>query len=244
MAQRNCTGYILGSQKSGEQNKILIILTKQGEIIHCIAPGSCKAKNRFGATLEMFNYCDFILYQKENSYYATINKAFLLKGYFHETTRDMNIFYLNLIAEITLKLIPLNFKEERIFRLIDNILKSLNKKDIISLTIYFIIWFLKIEGLLFSLNKCSNCNSKIINIAYLREDYRGLLCRICQNNEEIFFLKEELNFIKSFANTHPSNIKGDEVKRLQNLLLKIIQIVQYHAEETLKSFKILKQITN
>lgn len=236
--------FVIGSKPFGEQDKLVYLLTENDGIKKGIAPGANKHKNRFGSVFELFTEGHFIYNWKELKNLITISKGEIISSHFDLVSDSKNIFYFYIIAEILQKAIPENQINSRIYRLLGSIINSRKKNtDIRFLLIYFMIWFLKIEGLMFNPYICYNCYDKNIINAYIRDDYRGIFCDKCSKTEKNHFNEEELKLIKWILLNPPSKhqmfSKNINIKNITNIFLKKIEI---HAELSIKSKRYIYDI--
>ncbi len=233
--------FVIGSKSFGEQDKLVYLLTETQGVKKGIAPGANKNKNRFGSVFELFTEGHFIYNWKELKNIITISKGEIIKSNFNLIANSNDIFYFYLMAEILQRAIPENQINSRIYRLLDSIIKSREQKvDIKFLLTYFVIWFLKIEGLMFKTNICYNCFKKNTKLAFLRDDYRGVLCKNCATTEKNTLNEYELQLIDWIFCNSPSNNKWRSINKInQTNLTKILHIflnkIEIHNELSLKS---------
>lgn len=154
-----------------------------------------------------------------------------------------NIFYFYLIAEIVLKFIPLNQSDDRTYKLLLAILRGReNKLAMDWLLLYFLVWFLRSEGLLFNPGRCSNCSATGLTRAWVRRDYRGLLCSSCKTDERLQLNREELAYI-NWTKSHPpqdSVLWTDRFLPAPMIRL-LVGKIEYHGEFTLQSRRYLPE---
>jgi len=233
--------FVIGSKPFGEQDKLVYLLTETQGVKNGIAPGANKNKNRFGSVFELFTEGHFIYNWKELKNLITISKGEIIKSNFNLIANSNDIFYFYIMAEILQKAIPENQINSRIYRLLASIIKSREKNvDIKFLLTYFVIWFLKIEGLMFKPNICYNCFKKNIKLAFLRDDYRGVLCKDCVTTEENNFNEYELQLINWIFLNSPSNNEWHSINNINHTnITKILHIflkkIEIHNELSLKS---------
>jgi len=229
--------FVIGSKPMGDQDKLVFLLSKERGIKKGIAPGANKYKNRFGSVFELFTKGHFIYNWKEGRHLITLSKGEIIKSYFNTVSDSKNIFYFYIIAEILQRAIPENQNNTRIFKLINSILNSKEQETEINyLLFYFLIWFLKIEGLMFKPDICYNCFEKGIKLAFVREDYRGVLCKNCKTNEQVTLLNNDILFINWIFRNSPKikykDINKIDLNKLINIFIKKIEI---HNDFSLKS---------
>jgi DNA repair protein RecO (recombination protein O) len=236
---------VLGSLPLKEQDKLIHLLSINRGILKAIAPGALKSKNRFGSLLEIFTHGHFFYYWNEEKEMVTISKGEIITSFFNLISKPENIFYFYLIAEIILKTIPPNLRDTRIFRLVRSILTARDKgMDMDVLLLYFQIWILRIEGLMFNPGLCYNCFSKNINKAWMKKNFRGIICARCKTSETNQFDESELEYIKWTNSNAPKKpfprLSEINQKKMNRIFLKK---TEYHAECTFKSKNYLSEFT-
>ena len=217
------------------------MLTENRGILRGMAPGSLKGKNRFGSLLELFTEGEFFYYWKENREIITLSKADLVQSYFHTVSDAQNIFHFYLISEILLKFVPPSHKDPRIYRLVSAVLKSRHQGVAMErLLLYFLVWILRIEGLMFNSGICYNCYGNSQPKAWLKSDFRGILCQKCRG-DEVFALDEaELAWL-SWSESHgPEKVETWKGRMDQQKMIRIFTAkIAHHAECSFKSTQYL-----
>ena len=235
--------FVLSTTPLNEQDKLVSLLTAEKGILKAVAPGSLKAGNRFGALLELFTEGDFFYYWKENKEIITISKGEIINSHFNLVSDSTNIFYFYMISEVLLKFVPANQRDKRIYRLIASIIKSReNGTDMAQLLLYFLVWILRIEGMMFDPQVCYNCFCKDIRMAWLKTDFRGILCQKCRTSEKFMLKNEELQYIKWTESNSPSHLNSWNKKIDEAKLIRIfIKKIEHHGECAFKSSLYLSQ---
>jgi DNA repair protein RecO (recombination protein O) len=243
MPQASTLALVLSSTPLKEQDKLVVLLTANRGLLKAVAPGAAKIKNRFGSLLELCTEGEFYYYWHEDKELVTLSKGEIRKSYFAVVSAAENIFYFYLIAEIVLKFVPLNQRDSRIYKLLLAILRGReNKLAMDWLLLYFLVWFLRSEGLLFSPGCCSNCSSGDLTRAWVRSDYRGLLCSSCKTNERLTLNQEELTYMNWTSNHHPQDSALWKGKFLPAPLIRLlVGKIEYHGEFTLQSSRYLPE---
>lgn len=233
--------FVLGSSPFSEQDQLVHLLTIDRGILRAMAPGSLKVRNRFGSLFELFTEGEFHYYWQENRELITISKGEIIHSYFKIVSEPQNIFYFYLVADVFFKFIPYNHKDKRLYRLLHSILTHGEEGvEINLLLLYFLIWVLRIEGMMFNPQMCYNCYAQNIRQGWFKKDFRGILCQRCRTTEPLGLLGEELRFIKWTERHSPKELgiwkdKIDTTKMIRSFTKKI----EYHGECTLKSSQYL-----
>jgi DNA repair protein RecO (recombination protein O) len=223
---------VLGSHVLNEQDKWIQLLTENRGILKAVAPGALKSKNRFGSILELFTEGQFVYYWNEEKEMITLSKGDILNSFFNLISRPENLFHFYLMAEMIIKIIPSNQKDQRIFRLVKSVLEA-RKEDagINGLLLYFQIWVLRIEGMMFNPDLCYNCFSRNLKEAWLKSDFRGILCNRCRTDEALRLSEADLRYIKWTRNHPPGEdfpeINPEHLDRLNRVFLRKLE---YHGE--------------
>lgn len=235
--------FILGNEPFKEQDKLVYLLTESQGILKAIAPGALKHKNRFGAILELFTEGEFIYYWIEDHEFVTLSKGDLTASHFNMVSQPGNIFYFYFIAEILLRFVPYHHRDDRIFRLVRSLLESREAgMDIRLLLVYFMIWILRLEGVMFNPRLCSNCLEKDIAFAWLRADFRGLLCSNCHNAEKWRLEDLDLQFLSWTQNHAPGQLALWLPKLDCGKLTRLFrQKIEYHGELQLQTARYLPE---
>ncbi len=159
MPQASTSALVLSTSPLNEQDKLVCLLTANHGLLKAVAPGAAKMKNRFGSLLELFTAGDFFYYWHEEKELATLSKGEIRQSFFAVVSAAENVFYFYLIAEIVLKFIPQNQRDDRLYKLLLAILRGRENKFAMDwLLLYFLVWFLRNEGLLFNPERCANCS--------------------------------------------------------------------------------------
>jgi DNA repair protein RecO len=243
MPYTSTKAFVLGVMPLKEQDKLVHLLTADRGILKAMAPGSLKVRNRFGALFELFTEGDFVYYWREEKELITISKGEILNSYFFTVSRPENIFYFYLVAEVLLKFVPFQHKDKRVYRLLHTILENgAGGIEMDMLLLYFLIWILRIEGMMFNPWNCANCFRKKIDEAWLKNDFRGILCRSCKTNEQLFLNKEDLRYIRWTRENTPKDCALWQDKIDKAHLIRIFKRkIEYHGEFALKSSLYLEE---
>jgi DNA repair protein RecO (recombination protein O) len=243
MPQASTPALVLASSPLNEQDKLVTLLTADQGLLKAVAPGAARMKNRFGSLLEPFTEGDFHYYWREDRELVTLGKGEIRKSFFSVVSAAENVFYFYLLAEITLKFMQPGHCEPRVYKLLLAILHSREKGVAMDwLLLYFLVWLLRSEGLLFNPGRCSNCGARDLERAWLRNDYRGLLCRACRAGERLALNRDELEFI-AWTAAHAPEQCGEWVDRFTpaGLIRTLAGKIEHHGEFTLQSRRYLPE---
>lgn len=243
MPYGSTVGFVLGTSVLNEQDKIVQLLTPKRGILKAIAPGALKVRNRFGSLLELLTEGDFVYYWNEDKEIVTLSKGDIVRSYFHIVSRPENIFYFYLMVEIILKFTPPRHREARLFNLVQSTLTNREQGiDIHFLMLYYLIWVLRIEGMMFKSTLCYNCSERGFKTAWVKTNFRGILCPQCRTDENIRLEAPELNFI-SWTETHNPRDLSLWAGKLDpaGMIRLFVKKIEYHGEIVLKSTQYLPE---
>ncbi|MCU0235971.1 MAG: DNA repair protein RecO [Acidobacteria bacterium] len=243
MPQASTLALVLSSSALNEQDKLVTLLTDGSGLLRAVAPGAAKIKNRFGSLLELFTEGEFHYYRREDRELATLAKGEIRKSFFPVVSAAENVFYFYLLAEIVLKTMQPEHRDTRMYNLLKAVLAGREQGLAMDwLLLYFLTWLLRGEGLLFNPRRCSNCGGGDLERAWLRSDYRGLLCSRCRTGERLQLDREELAYIHWTARHAPAEA-GEWTGRFApaELIRILTGKVEYHGEFTLQSRRYLPQ---
>ncbi len=237
--------FVLGSAELKEQDKTVHLLTLDRGILKAIAPGALKNRNRFGALLELFTEGEFQYYWKEDKEFITLSKGDLVKSYFTVVSEPRNIFYFYMAAEVLLRFVPYEHKDPRIFRLVKAFLEGRgNGAEMHLLLLYFLVWILRIEGMMFKPDRCSNCHGRGLRRAWMRTDFRGILCGQCRSDESVLLSAGDLDFIDWTEKHAPGEVNTWKDKLDAAPLIRTIKRkLEYHGEFQLKTSHYLPEFS-
>ncbi len=237
--------FVLGTEPLKEQDKLVHLLTQDRGIIKAVAPGALKFKNRFGSLLELFTEGEFTYYWQEEKELVTLSKGEIVNSYFQVVSLPENIFYCYLVAEVLLKFVPYQHRDRRVYRLLDAILKNRAAGiEIDLLLLYFLVWILRIEGMMFNPKICHNCFQEDINKAWLKTDFRGILCQQCRLDERFLFDSGDLQFLNWIQDHSPRDLPQWKNKIDRARLIRIFkQKIEYHGEFILKTAQYLTEFS-
>jgi DNA repair protein RecO (recombination protein O) len=243
MPQSSTPALVLAALPLNEQDKLVTLLTAENGLLRAVAPGAAKLKNRFGSLLELFTEGEFQYYWREERELATLSKGEIRKSFFPVVSAAENVFYFFFLAEIVLRSIPVNQYDTRIFKLLRAILHGREAGLAMDwLLLYFLVWLLRSEGLLFNPGRCSACGRRDLERAWLRSDYRGLLCPECRTDERRLLLRDEMSFIEWTAAHAPDQVGAWAGRFAPAGLIRVLTgKIEYHGEFTLQAQRYLAE---
>jgi len=234
---------VLKTHNLAEQDKIVVLFTKDKGIIRGVAKGARKFINRFGGSLEPLSLIRVNYYEKETRDLVVIKSCELLESFF-EVQKDMKVIYhFSYFAELIEEFFPLKSVEELSYRLLISVLKAIKDGNDLSLTSrYFEMWLLKIYGILPDFSKCRKCKKKFIKRAWLSPKRDGIYCDSCAPIKKILITPILHSFINWARKNPPSRTEGinfskEELKKIGNVFQ---EIIIYHLEKVPKTLSLLR----
>ncbi len=236
-------GFILRTHNIGEQDKIVILFSRDKGLFKGVAKGARKFGNRFGSSLEPLSHVRIFYYEKEGRELVTINNSDLLESFF-DIQKDLKTTYtLSYFAELIEAFFPARSKDDVLFRLLLSTLLSLQSgADLDFTSLYFEVWFLKISGILPDFKRCKKCRKVFDEIHWLPYKKDGILCSRCAAEKEIEVpadFNTFLNWIKK--NPPPEDSSVPFSPELLKSIRKILRsIVVFHMERVPKSLRFIE----
>ncbi len=236
-------GFILRTYNIGEQDKIVVLFSRDKGLFKGVAKGARKFGNRFGSSLEPLSHVRLFYYEKEGRELVTINNSDLLESFF-DIQKDLKTSYtLSYFVELINDFFPARSKDDVLFRLLQSTLQSLQSgADLDFTSLYFEAWFLKISGILPDFKRCKKCRMASDEKRWLSHKKDGILCSRCVSGEKIEVPPDFnvfLNWIKK--NPPPKDSPVPFSPELLNSIRKILRsIVVYHMEREPKSLRFIE----
>lgn len=230
-------GIILSARNFRENDKILDIFLANNGVISAVAFGAKKSKKRFGGNLDPYNLANFEIICTKKGFYL---KEVIIKKIF--TNIKQNIQTLTILFNITKLIVskPLNVSKS----IYNGLLKLLNKleednNDIIKYYLFFLIYFLKKEGLI-SFTNCYICNSSNVRGLIYKNDTLVFVCEKCINSSSYNLIDEEVEFFITCLNGDKNfQKKFYKISTLINIELLLVNYIKNHYEISLDKIQIL-----
>ncbi len=244
MARKQSEAFALRSFNVGEQDKIVVLFSKDIGIFKGIAKGARKFSNRFGSSLEPMSLVKVYYYEKEGKDLVTISNCDLTESFF-EIQKDLETsFTLSYFVELIEEFYPARSKDDTLFRLLLSVLQSLKAgADLNFVSAYFEAWFLKLNGIQPDFRNCRKCKEAINTLSWLSPKKDGVYCHRCvpQGKDEI--IPEIITFLDWIKkNPPPKNkeypLSAEQVASLRKVLRRIFV---FHMEREPKSLQHLSK---
>jgi DNA repair protein RecO (recombination protein O) len=116
---------VLGSRPLGEADRIVRLFTRELGRVDAVVKGVRKTTSRWGGRLEPFNVCDLLLHPGRSLY--TVTQAQLVDVFAHLREDRQGLTAAAIVCEAAAGLTPEHEPEERVFALLRNTLRELDK---------------------------------------------------------------------------------------------------------------------
>jgi DNA repair protein RecO (recombination protein O) len=240
MARKQSEAFVLRTFEVGEQDKIVVLFSRDVGLFKGIAKGARKFGNRFGSSLESMSLINVYYYEKEGRDLVTIGNCDLVESFF-EIQKDLEIsITLSYFVELMEEFYPARSKDDTLFRLLLSVLRSLKAgADLDFVSAYFEAWFMKLNGIQPDFRKCRKCREAISAISWLSPRKDGVYCQQCvpQGKDEI--IPEIITFLEWIKKNPPPKDKNyplstEQVTSVRKVLRRIFV---FHMEREPKSLQ-------
>jgi DNA repair protein RecO (recombination protein O) len=150
--------------------------------LRAVATGARRTKSRYGAALEPLSYVRVLIFEREHRELLRMNSAELIESFF-DMQKDYRLqLAAHFIAEVAERMIPEREVNERLFRLLLAVLRSLKLSgEVTRPLLYFDYWLLRLAGFLPDLEHCHNCARALGETGgFYGPGSEGLLCESCR----------------------------------------------------------------
>ena len=173
---------VLRTYPLGDQDKVVVFLTREHGLLRGVAKGARKFGNRFGAALEPMSHLTVFYYEKERKDLVTVSGCDLRQSFFDVQGNVEASLVLSYFAELVEESVPGRAHDDLMFRLLLSVLQALRDSlDTALLARYFEAWFLQLHGVLPDLHRCRRCRKTIAENAagWLGPKRDGIYCDAC-----------------------------------------------------------------
>jgi len=234
---------VLRSFNLGDQDKLIVLFSREKGLVKGVAKGARKFGNRFGSSLEPMSLVRVFYYEKERKDLFTISNCDLIESFFEIQKDFRTACTFGYFSEIIEEFFPLRASEDVLFRLLLSTLQALRDGGGLDLlTRYFEAWFLQINGLLPEFAKCRKCGKKTGAEGWLTPKMDGLVCSACASWKKDSAGAEVAAFLR-WARKSPPPKKAEPLfaaTTLRNVGRVLQTIIVYHLEKEPKSLRYLK----
>ena len=237
--------FVLRSYRLAENDKIVVMFTREHGKVRLVAKGARKLRNRFGAALELFAHLRIVYHEKPNRELQTLDRAEILYSPFERQRKLRTSAYLFYFAELAHEFYPDHEKNPAAFRILLNIEKAIrNQQNLDYLARYVELQLLHSQGILSSVVSCSNCNRPFGSPEERRYLGAGteILCKRCRGGESVLLPARLVASMERFENGETDWAAGLEEGTLHELAsLNHLLITRFLGKE-LHTYRVHKQL--
>ena len=186
MSQITTPAIMLRRIEYGDYDLIITFFSLDKGKISVIAKSAKKSKKRFAGILEPFSVLQIVYGSGKGKGLPVLTEASLIQAFSHIRQDITQTAYASYMAELISEWAEENHKQTAIFRLFQNILEKLDRKEMAGdeLSILFQMRFMAFTGFEPNLRACVSCkkpvddmeeNNVIVNLKQ-----GGLMCRRCK----------------------------------------------------------------
>ncbi|MBM3295499.1 MAG: DNA repair protein RecO [Candidatus Aminicenantes bacterium] len=182
MPRDQAEAIVLRASPVGDQDRLVVFLTRERGLLRGVAKGARKFGSRFGSALEPMTHVDVFFYEKERRDLVTISACDLRQSFFDVQKNVEAALTLAYLAELVEESVPGRVHDDLLFRLLLSVLEALRDTlDTALLARYFEAWFLQIHGIYPDLRRCRRCRREIAEAeaGWLAPGRDGVYCDGC-----------------------------------------------------------------
>lgn len=239
-------GLIIKETNIGENDKLIVILTKEHGIIRAFADGARRIKSKNAAATSLLCYSNFTLYQNKDTY--KVGDSSPIEMFFNLRYDLEGLALAQYFCDMAMKLTPEEFEPTEILRLVLNSLYFLTNKTK-SLDIIKAVTELKLislSGFMPNLTGCASCGEeKSYKFSFADG---GLFCMECGNDIKDYtvvnptVLSAMRHIIYSdFEKIYSFKIPEKDAKILSSITEKYVAIQSEQRFKTLDFYKSVKE---
>ena len=231
---------VLGSRPLGEADRIVRLFTRELGRVDAVVKGVRKTTSRWGGRLEPFNVCDLLLHPGRSLY--TVTQAQMVDVFVHLRGDREGLTAAAVVCEAAAGLTPEHEPEERVFALLRNTLRELDRgfagRAVQSpLVLGALLKLLYEAGYQPALDRCAACETGERALAFSAAR-GGLLCAGCAGEgvpitpEAVEALRDALSLPLAELRERPSTPSAGEALR------HVHQLYAYHTGSRLRALRI------
>lgn len=247
MALSKIKGIILNARDYGDTSKILTIYAREKGKIKAVVRGARKLTNRFGSAFQPLSYCEFTIYKRHNSDFATVTSCSQIES-FNSLASDLKLLaYGTCLLELTDSLTSYEEEDRKAFNaLLGNLFLLSNSDDPESVFFISQIRLLTEFGFRPHLEDCAGCNTEPDGKIFFSSKEGGLLCGNCAKNNSYAdpITGETLKFMKASRTVYSEKLAKMTADRAvkDQLYFILPKFIDYHVEKDLKSNIFIKNV--
>lgn len=189
-------GIILRQIEYKDNDAIINVLSRQGELYGFYARGIKKVTSKNANAVQVFAYSDIDYFVSQKGLH-TLKRAKIIKNYF-ESFKDYNkIIVAFMLLDVVYDVASLHLgKNPDLFKLLSKSLEEINEVNESLLFAYFLIEIMSKQGIELIVDHCAICQSEKIN--YISVENGGFICHNClENNNQSSYNLEVLKLFRT-----------------------------------------------
>lgn len=190
------SGIVLSSTGFGEADVISRVLTREHGKISIVFKGIRKSRSRPRSSTEPGSFISLDFYRRQGAESGTAREISLKK--FHSRLRENYrlIIILSFMLEVAERTTGFDTPDEELFSLLASGIIALEETDSpLHLLVFYLLHFLRLQGILPSLEKCRSCGSSDFQQFTLDLEGLEILCRDCSQAHEHLLHRDHIDFI-------------------------------------------------
>jgi len=237
---------VIKEMNYSESSKIITLYSLNEGKIRLIAKGSRRIKSKFASAISLFNYLKIIYYEKEQKELFTLSEADIIESYHNIHTNLKTFAYASLFIEAIDKGTSDYDSNPRIFSLLLNFLRLINKsKKPQEITTLFLIKLLSLIGIQPIIQHCVKCSStERLNSIDIEEG--GVICPKCMDKRKSYehLTTGSLKILQKVPETKIPRISVLRISenQLQSLFELLMKYYSYYLEGEFKSLGFIKSL--
>ncbi|HZD59145.1 MAG TPA: DNA repair protein RecO [Anaerolineae bacterium] len=239
-------GVVLKTQKLGESDRIITILTNNYGKVSAVAKGVRKTRSKFGSRLEPFTHVDLVLYKGRNL--DIVTQAEIIDSFSEIRENFDRITYGSAMLDLVNKVSVEGERDIALYHLLLRSLKAVSqaKKNFRLLLIAFDIKLMAISGFRPKLERCVVCEEKPGVKARFSFEQGGIICEECNpsDKDSIVLTPSAIEVLLRLIKL-PLNevIDLSVIARLEDELYFLMRdYITYYTQARLKSREYLSQL--
>lgn len=232
-------GIVIKNWPLSEADKIVVIYTPNYGKITGVAKGVRKTKSKFGSSMEVFTYAEFVLYgQNKDNHLEIITQAEIISS-FQEIREDLaKIIEGSFILELIDTLVSGKEMDRPIFNLFLSTLVWLKEETTELISLVFPLKLLALLGMGLQLGGCVLCQQTSSHYFRFNPAEGGVLCGQCGGKGGVSISAGVIGVMNQFLRLDLKKVK--KIQIAPNLMTQLQQIIidsylNYHLDAPLKS---------
>lgn len=235
-----------------QENRVLILLTKDEGVLTAFANGAHKTKSKFSGSTELLCYSDFVLFKSRDNYY--VDSSDLISSFYGIRKSIEKLALASYFAELAGELAPKGENAESFLRLFLNCIYFLEKDKYppLHLKSVFEMRILTMAGYMPDLIACSSCAGDENKTMLFSPKHGNLLCGNCINcigeNHSTQYIKLKPGILAAlryiiyspFDKLFKFSVNADTLHTI-NIICE--QYIKYQLEKTFTSLEFYNNLT-